>query len=309
MARLTSYQWRKNAIDIPGAVFSTFGINDAQFSDSGEFDVVIANPGGSALSAPALFRVLAISPTILVQPVGASIIEGDDVMFSVTATGTDPLYYQWQKDLSDIPGATSPSFSIESAQFSDIGSYRVIVTNAGGTATSNAVSLAVASAGVPPTITVQPTSQAFIEGTNYSLSVTATGTAPLTYQWKKNAQNVARATNQSLTITSATAADAGDYTVTITAGGQTITSAAASLRANGSGGSTESPRLDVALSATQLVLSWPVTTTGFSLQSATSLTPPINWTPVTPPITPSGERNTVSVSLGSSPRFYRLAKP
>ena len=69
-------------------------------------------------------------------------VPGSGVQFSVTATGTAPLSYQWQKDevnLTDggrIKGASTSTLSITAVQKSDEGRYRSVVTNTAGAVTS-----------------------------------------------------------------------------------------------------------------------------------------------------------------------------
>ena len=65
----------------------------------------------------------------------------------------------------------------------------------------------------PPTITAQPQNQTVSVGSNATFSVTATGTAPLAYQWRRNAQNISGATASSYTRTNAQLADMGNYSV------------------------------------------------------------------------------------------------
>jgi hypothetical protein len=231
-----SYQWVKNSVVIPGAVFPTFEIDNAGFSDSGAYTVVVTNPGGSVTSAPANFLVVPVLPSIVVQPVGASIVEHQNVTFSVTAAGTEPLLYQWQFNGANIPGATGSSFSIVGAAFSDIGNYQVIVSNMGGTVTSNSVHLAVAAAGVAPTITSQPSGQTVTEGASVTFTVIATGTAPLAYQWKKNGGDIGGATSSTLTFPSTLTTDSADYTVVVSNAFGSVTSAIATLLVNQSAG-------------------------------------------------------------------------
>ncbi|MDB6122304.1 MAG: non-specific endonuclease [Pedosphaera sp.] len=68
----------------------------------------------------------------------------------------------------------------------------------------------------PPSITAQPLSQTAIAGSNVTFSVTASGTAPLVYQWKYNSGNISGATNSTLSLTNVTVAQAGNYSVVIT---------------------------------------------------------------------------------------------
>ncbi|NJD51368.1 MAG: hypothetical protein FIB07_00695 [Candidatus Methanoperedens sp.] len=83
-------------------------------------------------------------PTIVTQPVSRTITVGQTATFSVAATGTAPLAYQWQKNGTNIPGATGASYTTPSATLSYNGAaYRVKVTNAKGSVTSNQAILTV----------------------------------------------------------------------------------------------------------------------------------------------------------------------
>src|SRR5262249_23142931 len=88
-------------------------------------------------------------PTIIAQPVGLAVKPGTNVSFSVSATGTTPLSYQWRKDgvsLTNggrISGATTPSLLLSNVVESDSGQYSLQVTNAFGTVISSNAVLAV----------------------------------------------------------------------------------------------------------------------------------------------------------------------
>lgn len=82
---------------------------------------------------------------------------------------------------------------------------------------------------LPPGITVQPSSQISVEGSNLVLSVTASGTGPFSYQWSFNGTKISGATNSTLTLTDLHPYQSGNYTVTITTPYGTITSASASV--------------------------------------------------------------------------------
>ena len=169
--------------------------------------------------------VNAVKPTITTQPKSQSVNEGNSVTFSVVATGTAPLSYQWYKDGKAISGATGSSYTISSAKSSDAGSYYVIVSNSAGSVTSNTVTLTITA---KPVITTQPRSQTVNEGNSVTFSVVATGTG-LSYQWKKNGSNISGATGSSYTISSAKTSDAANYTVTVSNTAGFVTSSAATL--------------------------------------------------------------------------------
>ncbi len=193
----------------------TWGAGD--FGIGGESNIVTFIVGGGQPCVP---------PAITVQPVDRTICGGTSAFFNVTATGTN-LTYQWRKDGVNIPGATSSQFVIVQVGQPDVAKYDVVVTNACGTATSNAAQLSIVP---PPAITTQPVSQTRFEGGSVTFTVAATG--GLTFQWRRNGVNIAGATSSSFTIAAVTTADAGNYDVVVTGGCGTVTSAVAILTVN-----------------------------------------------------------------------------
>ena len=101
--------------------------------------------GCSGVSAPSnAVTVTAIAPTITTQPTNQTVTAGQSATFSVTAAGTAPLSYQWQKGTTEIAGATSASYTTAATTTSDNGTqYRVMVSNSQGNATSTSVTLSV----------------------------------------------------------------------------------------------------------------------------------------------------------------------
>ncbi|HEY9007918.1 MAG TPA: PQQ-dependent sugar dehydrogenase [Ohtaekwangia sp.] len=108
-------------------------------------------------STGALFKIIYTvntAPAIVTQPANVTVSAGQPATFSVTATGTAPLSYQWQKNNVNIAGATASSYTIASTQASDAGAYRVIVSNSAGSVTSNAAQLTVTTFNAPPVATI-----------------------------------------------------------------------------------------------------------------------------------------------------------
>src|SRR5215470_2259397 len=84
------------------------------------------------------------APYITTQPTSQTVSAGQTATFSVAASGTAPLSYQWQKNGADITGATSASYTTPVTTTADSGEqFRVVVSNAAGTATSNTATLTV----------------------------------------------------------------------------------------------------------------------------------------------------------------------
>jgi hypothetical protein len=98
------------------------------------------NQVDAATSADAVLGVI-IPPSIQTQPASRNVDLGASVTFSVVASGDAPLSFQWKLNGGTIPGATAATYSIPSAQARDAGSYTVVVTNPGGSATSSTATL------------------------------------------------------------------------------------------------------------------------------------------------------------------------
>jgi alpha-tubulin suppressor-like RCC1 family protein len=207
-----TYQWRKNNANIAGATSASYTIASAQASHAGDYNVIVSNIVGPVTSGTAALSVNT-PVSITTQPQSLTVNPNASVLFSVTATGTGPLTYQWRKGGTPIAGATSDVFSIPSAQASDVGAYTVVVTNVVGAVTSSAATLSV---NTPVTITTQPANLSVLPGGATSFTVAATGTAPLSYQWRKNGTVIAGATSASYSIASAQALHAGSYSVVVT---------------------------------------------------------------------------------------------
>ncbi len=173
--------------------------------------------------------VVATPPTISTQPQTQSVAAGQTATFSVTATGTAPLSYQWMKNALSITGATSSGYTTPPTTAADSGAlFTVAVTNSYGSVTSTPALLLVSSS--PPVITAQPSDRTVADGAAASFSVTATGPGTLGYQWQRNGSAIAGATASSYTITAATMADSGAlFRVIVTNGNGSTSSSAAVL--------------------------------------------------------------------------------
>lgn len=226
-----TYQWKKDGVEITGATNATLSFSSVQTTDAGTYSVVATNSAGTATSSDAVLTVnLPAAPSITTQPAAQSKLAGESATFNVVASSTVPVTYQWQKDGTDITGATNAALMIANVQSSDQGSYTVVVSNAGGSVASDAATLTVTAS--QARITTQPASQVVGSGSNVTLSVEAAGTAPLTYAWFKDGVAIAGATGNSLVLNNVQAADSGSYTVQITNSEGTVTSDAAILQVN-----------------------------------------------------------------------------
>lgn len=179
------------------------------------------------LAAPNSFTpALLVQPSISLQPENVSIVAGLAATFSVVAAGSAPLSYQWRKDGVAITGATSATLTLNSVPTSAAGGYTVVVTNNAGSITSNVGQLIVV---VTPVIALQPDSQSTLAGANASFSVSATGTAPFSYQWRKDGVAISGATSATLTLSSVQFSDSGNYSVTVSNAAGSVASNTAAL--------------------------------------------------------------------------------
>jgi sugar lactone lactonase YvrE len=185
--------------------------------------LLLGGCGGGGGGAP---PPVATAPSIAAQPRNATVVAGSPVTFNVTAAGTAPLTYQWKRGGTAVSGATAASFTLATtAAADDAASFTVDVNNSAGSVTSSAATLTVQ---VPPTLSAQPQSVSSASGQPVTLSVTAAGTAPLTYQWKANGTSIVGATGASLTIAPVSAHNNGvSYTVAVTNIAGTVASNAA----------------------------------------------------------------------------------
>ncbi len=174
-------------------------------------DVCYLKPAATAIA------YTCYTPVIVSQPQSVETCAGNDVTFNISVTGTN-IMYQWQKDGSDISGATSSSYTVTGAASSDLGSYTCVVTaDCGSPVTSDAAVLSFYEA---PVITAQPQNVSATAGDNVSFSVTATGNN-LNYQWQKDGNdlsdggNINGSSSSALTINPVAVSDAGSYTVTV----------------------------------------------------------------------------------------------
>src|SRR5467141_189777 len=198
-----SYQWQKNGTGISGATSSSYTTPATTSGDNGAtFVAVVSNSAGSVTSNAAMLTVspAAVAPTISGQPANQTVTTGQPATFSVVASGTAPLTYQWRKNGTGISGATSSTYTTPATTSADNGAtFVAVISNSVGSATSNPATLTVNSTQVAPSITTQPASQSVSVGQTATFTVAATGTAPLTYQWRKNGTSISGATSSTYT--------------------------------------------------------------------------------------------------------------
>jgi PKD repeat protein len=177
------YLWIHNGKDtLPGST-STLTLTNIASSDSGDsIWCVVSNDAGEVKSATARLYVARL-PHVTVPPADVTVHEGDSVNFSVTATGTPPLSFQWLRN-GVAYGTQSPQLVISSASITDSNAqFACVVSNSYGSDTSGKATLKVLRS--KPKITVQPSTIALTENDTGFMYLGAVGTPPLTYEWYK----------------------------------------------------------------------------------------------------------------------------
>jgi sugar lactone lactonase YvrE len=161
-------------------------LNPVTATNAGSYTLVISSRFGSITSSVANLTVL-LPPAITSPPANQTAGLERNATFTVTATGTQPLAYQWQMNGTNLVEKTNSTLALTAVQWSDAGSYAVVVTNLYGCVTSSMATLTV---GVPPIFASQPGDQAALAGTNLVLGVAVTGDGWFRYQWQYDGTNL-----------------------------------------------------------------------------------------------------------------------
>lgn len=127
-----------------------------------------AGTAGKCFSAP---------PSILQQPTNQAVLVGDSATFSVRASGSQPLNYQWTMDGTNLPGATNASILLTNVQVFESGRYAVLVTNSLGSILSSNALLTVTT---PTCVTPPPGIVSWWPGEGNALDLAGTNNGTLT---------------------------------------------------------------------------------------------------------------------------------
>jgi len=215
-----SYQWYYNTNTVlTNATSSVLLLTNVQLTNAGGYSVVVTNAYGSVTSAVAQLTVnLPVAPSIITQPHDqANILPGATATFSVQASGSDPLSYQWYYNTNTVlTNATDSILTITNVQLTNAGSYSVVINNSAGSTNSSNAFLTVNTSPVAPIFNTQPASLVVLAGSAASFTAAAGGTAPISYQWKKNGTPIPGATSSTLNLVNVQTADDGSYTLAAT---------------------------------------------------------------------------------------------
>ncbi len=225
-----TYQWFKDGVAVSNANSASLQIPSATLQDNtARFHVTLTNSVGSVTSETAVLTVRPIPVNITAQPVSVTVADGASATFTIAATGSAPISYQWTRNGSVIPGATRDSYAIPSVAMSDTKSlYAVNVANAAGALFSQSAELTVNP--TAPSFSIMPQATTVKDGASVSLVVQAMGTGPITLQWLKNGAAIPNATSSTLAFQSQLNDDGSAYSVIAVSPYGSATSSQAILR-------------------------------------------------------------------------------
>lgn len=221
-----TYQWRKGATNLPSRTNAALAFPSAQAADAGNYSVVVFNTYGSSITSSVATLTVLLPPTIATNPASQWVLLGSNASFSVTATGTAPLSYQWRKNGGPLGAPSLPTYGLTAVSSNDNGNFDVVVSNPYGSATSAVATLTIV---YPPTITNQPLDQVAAINTAPAFTVAAEGTAPFSYQWHTLSGPILDATNATLVLSSVQTNQAGAYWAVVANPYAVATSAVAQL--------------------------------------------------------------------------------
>jgi hypothetical protein len=218
-----TYIWQKNDADISGAIAATYTIAAVVYADSGSsYRCIVSNAEGVDTSGNATLTVTLKPPLITTNPPNRTVAVGETATFNVVATGT-ARHYKWQRDSVDISGAPDTAYyTTPVTTMADSGAkFRCIVSNSGGSDTSNQATLTVRT---PPLITTDLNDTTVNEGIRVTFRAKVSGSFPFTWQWYRNDTIIQQAPRDTYQTRQLTIIDSGSkykYIVSNSAGKDT----------------------------------------------------------------------------------------
>ncbi|MBN1980335.1 MAG: immunoglobulin domain-containing protein [Chitinivibrionales bacterium] len=139
------YQWKRNNLDIPGAIAPLYKLIAKKDDTNAQFTCVVSNAAGSVESTVALLKVTEIieKPVITKNPQSIEVFKGEQAIFVVEATGTN-LRYQWKRNESFLTSDTTAVLTIKSAAKEDNNAtFTCVVKNSAGETISSGAKLTI----------------------------------------------------------------------------------------------------------------------------------------------------------------------
>ncbi len=288
---------------ISGATAATYTFTTLANQTGDLYRAAFTDTAGTSYTNPATLTC-DIFPVVLTNPVSQSVAAGQSVTLSATVAAIPTAAVQWQVSANqgltytNIPGATSASYSFQVIVGESGNLYRAVFTNSLGTAYANPATLTVSSTPASPlTVTTNPVSKTVFAGTTASFTAAATGSPAPSVQWQVKASsggsfvNIPGATATTYSFTAVAAESGNQYQAVFTnVAGSTVTTSAAALKVN------------------SVLLPKPTIVTGPAPAATTSATPALATTTTTTstPSTPAAAPVQAS-TLAATP-VVRLAR-
>lgn len=289
-----TYQWRKNGQNITGATAATYTISGLQANDAGDYDVVVSNVNSSVNSFVATLFVN-VPPSIASHPQSRTLQCGS-VTFTVNATGTPLLTYQWRKGGVSIEGANQSTYTISSVVAGDAGNYSVVVSNDVGYAESDEAVLTVTGDTSPPAITCPG-----------PITAPCTSAAGAVVTFAASAlDNCDASPVVECTPASGSTFPRGATTVNCTARDASNNSAACSFTVTVQ--DTTPAILAITQSSNQVIITWPASCTAFTLKQRAAVDSG-TWANAVGVLDTDGAGNhrmTITVAPETGSAFFRL---
>jgi beta-galactosidase len=235
-----SYQWAVAGSEVQGATSPTFTTPATTLAQNGEsVTVTISSNFGQVTSIPVTLTVdTAAGVAITTQPAPQIVVVGQSATFTVAATGSPQLNYQWFENGAQVASGPQASYTTPILTAVGTASFYVIVSNPLGPVTSSTAALTI-NAPAPVSITTPPASQIVAVNQPVQFTAVVAGSAPYTYQWQFTPKggsatilvsNTQTSNTITYTIPAMSAANVGAFTVTVNnAAGAPVTSSPAQL--------------------------------------------------------------------------------
>jgi len=191
----TNYAWYKNGDLIAGAYGPSISLDNLSTADSGVYYCELSNACGASQTDDIAVNVVELV-SISSQPVGQTVCEGDDAVYTIEADGSY-LEYQWYDNGVEMTGEINAQLTIEDVQTDNSSSYYCVVSNMCNSVQSNAVGMTVHTY---PQVTAHPNDASECLGESITLTSTANGTPSITGQWFVNGQAITDSVFSTLTV-------------------------------------------------------------------------------------------------------------